>query len=323
MRVGDHIQSENWRDKPHRTARKTAVAEDETHIHSDRPHLLPRPPRLGLDPTPVRPARAWRPRAASGHCKDPNPRVIADDLWAKLLWAGSQPRPRRPARRTRSPPRRHGPRDHLTWLFAGQSSDEIARLRLGCIRWQHDQPAIGDDPPSNDSSVCLLDIPTHKNGTAFTKPVDPLLGRGDRSMAGLRPAQPPMLDRKTGEKVHFLFRCSEPGRISKNYINDTIIPALCRKAGIPSRRRSRAITSHRARSTIATQLYKPKEPMTLFELQTWLGHRSPESTQHYAKSPPNNPRQGIQRRRLLRPQRPHHRSPRRPRRGHLRRCRRW
>ena len=27
------------------------------------------------------------------------------------------------------------------------------------------------------SSVCLLDIPTHKTGTAFTKPVDPLVGR--------------------------------------------------------------------------------------------------------------------------------------------------
>src|SRR5438105_3006477 len=43
------------------------------------------------------------------------------------------------------------------------------------------------------------------------------------------------------------------------------------------------ITSHRARTTIATQLYNAKEPMTLFELQTWLGHRSPLSTQYYAK----------------------------------------
>ncbi|CCH32978.1 hypothetical protein BN6_57200 [Saccharothrix espanaensis DSM 44229] len=27
--------------------------------------------------------------------------------------------------------------------------------------------------------------------------------------------------------------------------------------------------------------------MTLFELQAWLGHRSPEATQHYAKITPN------------------------------------
>ena len=37
-----------------------------------------------------------------------------------------------------------------------------------------------------------------------------------------------------------------------------------------------------ARSTIASQLYNAKEPMTLFELQAWLGHRSPQSTQFYA-----------------------------------------
>ncbi|WP_218034467.1 hypothetical protein [Acrocarpospora corrugata] len=37
---------------------------------------------------------------------------------------------------------------------------------------------------------------------------------------------------------------------------------------------------------IATQLYNAKEPMTLFELQAWLGHRSPDSTQQYAKITP-------------------------------------
>ncbi len=46
------------------------------------------------------------------------------------------------------------------------------------------------------------------------------------------------------------------------------------------------ITSHRARSTIATQLYNAKEPLTLFELQAWLGHHSPATTQHDAKLTP-------------------------------------
>jgi hypothetical protein len=62
---------------------------------------------------------------------------------------------------------------------------------------------------------------------------------------------------------------------------------LCRKAGVPAVDARGSITSHRARSTIASQLYNAKEPMTLFELQAWLGHRSPESTQHYAKISPN------------------------------------
>jgi hypothetical protein len=33
-------------------------------------------------------------------------------------------------------------------------------------------------------------------------------------------------------------------------------------------------------------LFNAKEPMTLFELQEWLGHRTPAATQHYAKITP-------------------------------------
>ncbi|MFB6717387.1 MULTISPECIES: hypothetical protein [unclassified Streptomyces] len=53
---------------------------------------------------------------------------------------------------------------------------------------------------------------------------------------------------------------------------------LCRKAGVPTADIRGNITSHRARSTIASQLYNAKEPMTLFELQEWLGHQTPEAT---------------------------------------------
>ena len=47
---------------------------------------------------------------------------------------------------------------------------------------------------------------------------------------------------------------------------------LCKKAGVPRQDVRGQITSHRARATIATQLYNAKDPMTLFELQAWLGH---------------------------------------------------
>jgi hypothetical protein len=67
------------------------------------------------------------------------------------------------------------------------------RLRVGCVRWQQSD---GADPVT---PVCLLDIPVHKTGTAFTKPVDPLLGRSIEAWQAVRPAQPPMIDRKTGE----------------------------------------------------------------------------------------------------------------------------
>ena len=60
-----------------------------------------------------------------------------------------------------------------------------------------------------------------------------------------------------------------------------------RKAGRPATDVRGNITSRRARSTIASQLYNAKEPMTLFELQAWLGHRTPTTTEHYAKITPN------------------------------------
>jgi integrase len=219
----------------------------------------------------------------------PNPRVIADDVWAKLLWAGLNVQP------DDFPLNSYGlcyPLElvravTITWLFSGLRSDEIARLRVGCIRWQHDgTPILPDsDQVLARDAVCLLDVPTHKTGTAFTKPVDPLLGQAIEAWQAVRPGQPKMLDRKTAERVDYLF-AFRARRVANTYINHTIIPSLCGKAGVPTADVRGNITSHRARSTIATQLYNAKEPMTLFELQAWLGHRSLDMVQHYAKISP-------------------------------------
>jgi hypothetical protein len=75
-------------------------------------------------------------------------------------------------------------------------------------------------------------------------------------------------------------------RIGEKYVNQVLIPMLCRKAGVPRENVRGQITGHRARATIASQLYNAKDPMSLFELQAWLGHSSPHSTQHYARITP-------------------------------------
>jgi integrase len=187
----------------------------------------------------------------------PNPRVIADDIWAKLLWAGLS------IQAEDLPANSSGPcypmelirAITLTWLFGGQRSDEITRLRVGCIRWQHDGTPIRDDSDEvlAQNAVCLHDIPTHKTGTAFTKPVDSLVGKAVEAWEAARPHQPKMLDHKTGEHVDLLF-AMRARRVAKTYINGTIIPSLCRKAGVPTSDVRGNITSHRARSTIASQL---------------------------------------------------------------------
>ena len=128
-------------------------------------------------------------------------------------------------------------------------------------------------------------MPVNKTSTAFVKPVDGVGGEAIALWESVRPTQPAVVDRKTGELIHPLF--SHRGyQIGKAYLNETVIPMLCRKAGIPKEDACGKITSHRARSTITSQLFNAKEPMSLFELQAWLGHRTPHSTQHYAKITP-------------------------------------
>jgi hypothetical protein len=131
----------------------------------------------------------------------------------------------------------------------------------------------------------LLDIPTNKTGTAFTKPVDRVVGEAITQWERIRPTQPPAVDAKTGELVDYLFTY-RGYRVGLDYLNRTVIPLLCYKAGVPLQDARGSITTHRARSTIASQLANAKDPMTLLELQQWLGHRSPESTRHYVMVSP-------------------------------------
>jgi Phage integrase family len=175
----------------------------------------------------------------------------------------------------------------VVWCFAALRSDEIVRLRLGCIRWQHEDvmvPATGEVLPKD--AVCFLDIPVNKTTTSYTKPVHPLVGKRINEWEQLRPReQPQHVDSKTGEAVQFLFSYRGT-RISKGYINRCLIPHLCRKANIPEEDSRGAITSHRARATIASMLYNAKEPLDILQLRDYLGHKHLASTQSYLKVDP-------------------------------------
>jgi integrase len=220
----------------------------------------------------------------------PDPRVIADPVWAKLLWAGLN-LTSDDVRVPRSGVRGAYPMSMiralaLVWLFAGLRRNEIRRLRVGCIRWQRDDvTTAGTGQVLSKDAICLLDIPVQKTGPAFTKPVDHLVGEAIGAWERERPQQPALLDPKTGEVVDVLFAC-RGRRVGEDFLNHSLIPALCRKAGVPERDARGAITSHRARATIATQLFNAKEPLSLFELQAWLGHSSPQTTQYYARITP-------------------------------------
>lgn len=226
----------------------------------------------------------------------PNPRVIADDIWAKLLWAGlnliKDDLPQMNTIYTNQAkcsswyPLEMIKAIVIIWLFAGLRSNEISRLRVGCIRWlQNDITIPGTDKIIPKDAVCYLDIPVNKTGTAYTKPVDRIVGEAIESWSKLRPVQPGSIDRKDGSVVDYLF-FYRGQKLGRGYINHSIIPMLCKKAGVPTQDARGNITSHRARSTIATQLANASEPMTIFELKEWLGHKDISSTINYTKISP-------------------------------------
>jgi hypothetical protein len=207
----------------------------------------------------------------------PKPRIIDDDVWAKLLWAGinlEQSDLTKSYLGSHYYPLTMVKALTVVWLFCGLRVDEIRRLPVGCTREQWELS------PDSKAAICNLDVPVNKTSQAFTKPVDKAVGESVREWEAVRPQQPAAVDEKTGEMVHFLFAFRSK-RISGTYINETLVPILCKKAGIPDTDARGAITSHRARSTIASQLFNAKEPMSLFELQRWLGHKWANSTQHY------------------------------------------
>jgi len=242
-----------------------------------------------LIPRKFDPHRCFRtPRSVRARL-GPRPRVLADDIWAKLLWAGLNlteddlPRcrfRRRKENRTCWYPLKMVRALVVLWLFAGLRRDEIQRMRVGCVRWQRSSQSA-----DTRGRVCFLDIPVSKTADPFTKPVDGVVGEAIEEWERERPVQPRRIDAKTGESVDFLF-LYRAKRVGPEYLNKCLIPALCRKAGVPTRDVRGNITSHRARSTIASQLFNAKDPMSLFELQQWLGHRNPASTQHYVEITP-------------------------------------
>ena len=101
-------------------------------------------------------------------------------------------------------------------------------------------------------------------------------------MSGRPP--PARVDDKTGEAVHYLFTY-RLRRVGRPYINQTLIPLLCGKAGVAEADSLGAITSHRARATVATKLASSEFPMKVEEISSWLGHKNIESTLHYVSRP--------------------------------------
>lgn len=233
--------------------------------------------RRRFDPTRYLTApRSLRAQLAA----QPGKRVIDPDVWARLVWAGlnltefdvetEKPWSSHPFHMVKA--------IAVTWLFCGLRSNEIRRLRVGCTR-RHVAGA------SCRENVCYLDVPASKSQPAFTKSVDQVVGEVIQAWEAVRPRWPSAVDEYTREVVDFLFTFR--GRpLGRRYLNGTLIPLLCRKAGIPEIDSKGPITAHRARATIASMLANGDEPMSLLALKEWLGHATANATLHYVQDDP-------------------------------------
>ena len=212
----------------------------------------------------------------------PNPRVIEKSVWAKLVYAGQNieqddlPSVMYPIEMVRA--------IAAIWLFTAIRSDEVARLTVGCIEW----PATpirdcdtGKIIPTD--AVCYLQIPVNKTTGEFRKPISPYVGKMIAEWEAIRPKQPRRLDEKSASMVDYLFSIRGK-KISKDYVNNTLIPLLCKKVGLDPVDQRGPITSHRARATIATYLGNCENPMSLIQLMKWLGHSNPDSTRNYVQA---------------------------------------
>jgi integrase len=140
----------------------------------------------GWIPRRFDPARSFAAPRSITRRIGPNPRVIQDDFWLKLLGAGlqltsddlsftgncrgvqAQIRPWYPIEMVRALV--------MVWFFAGLRRDEIRRLRVGCIRWRKGHDPLQETDASGTKRTCWLDVPVNKTQSAFTKPVDLILG---------------------------------------------------------------------------------------------------------------------------------------------------
>ena len=77
--------------------------------------------------------------------RGPDPRVVEKSLWAKLLWAALNLEEKDlplGANKSCYYPLEMVSAIAVVWCFTALRSDEIARLQVGCIRWQHEDVLI-------------------------------------------------------------------------------------------------------------------------------------------------------------------------------------
>ncbi len=217
----------------------------------------------------------------------PDPREIDEVIWCKLTYAAA----------TLTEEDYHYKQSHypltyyraaaLLWVTSARRPGEITRLQVGCIRRDWDPDMLdeeGSPLPGQEAQLCYLYVPVNKTKGAFWVPIPRYTADAVETWERERPSrQPRLVDEKDSSLVNFLF-CLRGRKMGEKFINQSLIPALCRRAGISESDARGAITGHRARSTIATMLRR--NGLSLEDIAQFLGHSNTKMVRAYARTDP-------------------------------------
>jgi integrase len=206
----------------------------------------------------------------------PNPRDIAEDAWFKLIWAAcTLKKEHLQAARISIYPLAYYRAASLIWVTAARRSDEIRRLQVGCVRreWapeMHDEHGVPIEP---EAELAYLRIPGNKMRGDFYVPIPLYVADAIEVWESVRPPnQKALLDRKTGKPTHYLFQYRDE-LMGQHFLDVSVIPLLCKLAGVNQIDVVGRITSHRARATTATWMHKMG--MAPADIGKLLGHTDP------------------------------------------------
>lgn len=191
----------------------------------------------------------------------------------------------------------------LVWVTSARRPNEIARLRLNCLRedWeptmlneeglpvervtmQADRKAEQGEPEQPPPKITYLQIPSGKHRGPFWIWLPDYTADAIHAWKRERPPQQrKLLDKKDREEVDYLF-CFQDLRVGASFINGSIIPVLCKRAGVSIEDAKGKITGHRGRSARLTLLRK--NGVSLDDLAEYAGHGDTRTIRRYARQDP-------------------------------------
>lgn len=220
----------------------------------------------------------------------PNPRNLDQAWWQKLTWAAAS----LSAKDLSVPMRGIYPLAYyraagLLWVTGARRSDEIRRLKVGCVsrEWVPEMLDEEGNRLEPEEQLAYLRVPVNKMQGEFWIPIPLYTADAIEAWERLRPKlQYPQIDRKENKPIDYLFMTRNQ-LMGADFLNRSLIPLLCKVAGlvdeqcVPLRDTVGTITSHRARSTLATWLRR--NGLSLTYISKLLGHTDLRSLPWYLR----------------------------------------